>query len=296
MAMAKALKEGFKFEGAGDGLLDFGELAGGEFFPARADGSIVAEAAEEEFDFGEGEAHLAGEADEEHTVESVAGVAALAAKALGRGEEAALFVVTDGGGVEIGASSELADFHDGDPEILLDLKLTLSFSIGGWDVANPNWRKAMKNGNGRFVTVMKKGAASLTLTIWIGGSGMTGLAAQGSAILVQPEKQVTTLQSKFYCNIKALTPEQRTRHKQLTEKLFAARKEIVETEKGYEFQYSPADVSLAELAEWVVAESKCCPFFDFHIDLEREGKLACLRLTGEEGIKAFIRAEFKMGK
>ena len=68
----------------------------------------------------------------------------------------------------------------------------------------------------------------------------------------------------------------------------------METEKGYEFQFSPGDVSLAELAEWVVAESKCCPFFDFHMDLEREGKLVCLRLTGEEGIKAFIRAEFKI--
>lgn len=154
----------------------------------------------------------------------------------------------------------------------------------------------MKNGNGRFVTVIKKGAAGLTLAIWIGGSGMTGLAAQSSAILVQPEKQVTTVQSKFYCNIKALAVEERARHKSLTEKLMTVRKEIVETEKGYEFQYRPTDVSLAELAAWVTAESKCCPFFDFHIDLEREGKLACLRLTGEEGIKAFIRAEFKIEK
>jgi len=104
------------------------------------------------------------------------------------------------------------------------------------------------------------------------------------------------VQSKFYCNIKALTVEERARHKSLTEKLMAVRKEIVETDKGYEFQYRPTDVSLAELAAWVSAESKCCPFFDFHIDLEREGKLACLRLTGEEGIKAFIRAEFKMEK
>ncbi len=101
-----------------------------------------------------------------------------------------------------------------------------------------------------------------------------------------------TTQSKFFCNSKALTPEERAHHKQLTEKLLAARKEIVETEKGYEFQFSPKNVSLAELAEWVAAESKCCPFFDFHIDLENEGKLICLRLTGEEGIKQFIRAEF----
>ena len=103
-----------------------------------------------------------------------------------------------------------------------------------------------------------------------------------------------TTQSKFYCNIKALTPEERARHKQLTEKLMAARKETVETAKGYELQYTPADVTIGEVAEWVVAESKCCPFLDFHIDLENEGELICLRLTGEEGIKEFINTEFKI--
>src|SRR6266851_454039 len=156
------------------------------------------------------------------------------------------------------------------------------------------WRKAMKNRKERIVAMGKKSTAGVTLALWIGGSGAMGLAAQGSAIVAGAERQVATVQSKFYCNIKALTPEERARHKQLGEKLMAARKETVETEKGYEFQYSPADVSMAELADWVAAESKCCPFFDFHIDLEREGKLVCLRLTG--GIKAFIRAEFNVEK
>ena len=154
----------------------------------------------------------------------------------------------------------------------------------------------MKNRSGQFVTAMKKVATGTGLAMLIGSGGTMGLASQGSAILVQPEKQVTTVQSKFYCNTKALTAEERARHTQLSEKLMAARKEIVESEKGYEFQYSPADVSLAEVAEWVARESKCCPFFDFHIDLENRGKLVCLRLTGAEGIKAFIRAEFKVEK
>ena len=152
----------------------------------------------------------------------------------------------------------------------------------------------MKNGKERFVTMSKKSAAGVTLALWMGSGAAMGLAVQGPTFVVKPERQVATVQSKFYCNTKALTPEERARHKQLSEKLMAARKEIVETEKGYEFQYSPADVSVAELADWVAAESKCCPFFDFHIDLEREGKLVCLRLTGEEGIKAFIRAEFSI--
>jgi hypothetical protein len=123
---------------------------------------------------------------------------------------------------------------------------------------------------------------------------VAGLAALlWSAALVQAspqetktkvkEKQVLTKQNKFYCNIKAVNPAERESHKQLTDKLISARKEIVETEKGYEFQYSPSNVLIAQLADWVMAKGKCCPFFDFHIGLEREGKLLCLRLTGEEG-------------
>ena len=124
-------------------------------------------------------------------------------------------------------------------------------------------------------------------------SGETAsLRALDSVRAAGQEKQIVTTQSKFYCNTKALQPGERARHKQLTDKLTSIRKEVVETEKGYEFQYSPSDVSLLELADWVVAEGKCCPFFDFHIDLEQEGTLLCLRLTGAEGIKAFIRTEF----
>jgi hypothetical protein len=134
--------------------------------------------------------------------------------------------------------------------------------------------------------------AGAALALLILGGEAEGLTVQNSAR--DKGKEMATTQSKFYCNVKALTPEERARHTQLTEKLLAARKEIVETAKGYEFQFSPKSVSLAELADWVSAESKCCPFFDFHIDLEGEGSLLCLRLTGEEGIKAFIRAEFQV--
>jgi len=147
----------------------------------------------------------------------------------------------------------------------------------------------------QFVGMCKKcavGAAVLALV----SAGTTATAVPRPHKMAQAanaKKQMTT-QSKFYCNIKALTPEERAHHKQLGDKLMAARRETVEMDRGYEFQFSPKDVTLAELADWVVNESKCCPFFDFHIDLENEGKLVCLRLTGEEGIKQFIRAEFRV--
>src|SRR2546429_8908649 len=116
----------------------------------------------------------------------------------------------------------------------LDLKLTLSFSIRGWDVANPNWRKAMKNGKEQFVRMSKKGAAGVTLALLMGSGGAMGLAAQGSTFVVKPGRQVGTGQSKVYCKIKPLTAEERARHKQLGGKLMAAREGIVGTEKGYE--------------------------------------------------------------
>jgi len=132
------------------------------------------------------------------------------------------------------------------------------------------------------------------VTLFAESVGATGLTRRSTQESGKADRQVITRQNKFYCNIKALTPEERAHHKQLGDRLTAARKAVVETDKGYEFQFSPQDVTIAELADWVVAESKCCPFLDFHIDLENEGKRICLRLTGEEGIKQFIRAEFSL--
>jgi hypothetical protein len=175
---------------------------------------------------------------------------------------------------------------------MVDLKLTLSSSIlrsGRADLTEESHDSAARakrketevacvGCGGRCVAFKRRAGAIVT----------AGNEVQGK------EKQVLTTQNKFYCNIKALNPAECIRHKELTDKLIAAWKEVVETEKGYEFQYSPSNVSLAELADWVEAEGKCCRFFDFHIDLEREGTLLCLRLTGEEGIKLFIRSEFQV--
>ena len=65
-----------------------------------------------------------------------------------------------------------------------------------------------------------------------------------------------------------------------------------ELSDGYSFKIDPKQVSLAEVAEWVLAERKCCPFFTFEIGVEGESGALTLRLKGREGVKAFIRMEF----
>ena len=113
VAMLKVLEKSLETEPAGDAGVDFGEFSGGEFFPARADRCVVAKTVEEELDFREGEAHFAGEADEEDAVEGARGIASLATGAMRRSEQAELFVVADGGSVKAGAKGEFTDFHGG---------------------------------------------------------------------------------------------------------------------------------------------------------------------------------------
>ena len=60
-----------------------------------------------------------------------------------------------------------------------------------------------------------------------------------------PEKTMAT-QSKFYCNMKVLSHTERVRHLMLTGKLIMLRNKIVELQSGYEFQFSPSTVSIAD--------------------------------------------------
>jgi hypothetical protein len=151
-----------------------------------------------------------------------------------------------------------------------------------------NGQSGTKSEEGSFGRNLRMTTVAAAVVIVTG----SGVMATQDVASQRGDAEVMVTANKFYCNVGALSGAERTRHAELARKLMERRQQIVEYEKGYEFQYSPKDVTVPEVAEWVVAESKCCPFFDFHIDLEEEGKLVCLRLTGAEGVKAFIRSEF----
>jgi hypothetical protein len=91
------------------------------------------------------------------------------------------------------------------------------------------------------------------------------------------------------CNMNALTEEQRTRHVAATKRLLAhaTRTDLAD---GYAFTIDRSLISVAELAEWVADESRCCPALDFHLELPAFGPLA-LRLDGGADVKQFIAAE-----
>lgn len=100
------------------------------------------------------------------------------------------------------------------------------------------------------------------------------------------------------CHLDALTPEERERHRSLGETLQGAIAGASELPDGYEVSVDLARLGgaagsppLARLAEWVDLESRCCPFLAFRIDLPEGARIARLRLTGGDGVKAFLRTE-----
>jgi hypothetical protein len=96
----------------------------------------------------------------------------------------------------------------------------------------------------------------------------------------------------FYCNLNALSPKERAKHEKLGLKVWAARVTTEELEDGYAFQLQKEKISLVELAEWITDEDKCCSFFHFEVEVERNRGPLWLKIRGDEGIKRFIRATF----
>jgi hypothetical protein len=95
----------------------------------------------------------------------------------------------------------------------------------------------------------------------------------------------------FACNLRGLTQVERLRHTELSRKLLGAVSEKKELDDGYAFKL-PAD-ALLEGAQWVKYEHKCCPFFTLTLEQGRDdGGPLWLKITGREGVKAFIRHEF----
>lgn len=111
-----------------------------------------------------------------------------------------------------------------------------------------------------------------------------------SATLMAESKR----ESPFACDRMALNAEARKRHfDELGPALRPLVKSVRELTNGYEFEFPFNADTYRLVTEWTGGEHLCCPFFDIELRLEREGGAFWLRLTGREGVKQFIAADFK---
>ena len=100
-----------------------------------------------------------------------------------------------------------------------------------------------------------------------------------------------TNQSPLACDMTAIPATQRQTHLSASRALFAQIQETGELSDGYQFRFANEPNVIKQLAEFVSLEKLCCPFLGFAIEIEAENGPVWLRLTGREGVKAFIREE-----
>ncbi len=96
------------------------------------------------------------------------------------------------------------------------------------------------------------------------------------------------------CNLKAFTPQERQEWRAGLDRFHSAVTSTRELKDGYEFHVDPARASLAQVAAWIELERKCCPFFDYRLDVQGGNGSLSVSLTGGEGVKEFIRLDFSL--
>jgi len=61
---------------------------------------------------------------------------------------------------------------------------------------------------------------------------------------------------------------------------------------GYVFKLDSNAVTLAEAAEWISMERRCCPFLTLQLCASGNETDWTMTLTGPEGVKLFVIEEF----
>jgi hypothetical protein len=98
----------------------------------------------------------------------------------------------------------------------------------------------------------------------------------------------------FACRLDALDAAQRERHKMLWTQVRDHFKEVKEMADGYGFRFASDSSTILAVAEWATLERLCCPFFNFALEIEGENDSAWLRITGQKGVKEFLRLEMNL--
>ena len=98
-------------------------------------------------------------------------------------------------------------------------------------------------------------------------------------------------ESPLACDMSAIESSRREQHVATGREVLGAVTEILELPDGYAFRLPSEAHTLLKAAEFISLEKLCCPFLGFVLEVEPEGGSVWLRLTGREGVKAFIREE-----
>lgn len=92
-------------------------------------------------------------------------------------------------------------------------------------------------------------------------------------------------QPPIACHLQALSAEQRKELRRLSARGVDAVVASKELPDGYSFQLQ---LPLTEVAQWVDLWRRCCPFYEFQVDVHGEDGSIWLSLRGRPGVKEYF--------
>jgi hypothetical protein len=99
-------------------------------------------------------------------------------------------------------------------------------------------------------------------------------------------------ETTFKCNL--TTPEFRERKATAIADLKKIIKRKKELKNGYAYKFPGSDEVVAKLNDFIKTEKECCDFFTFNLTVSKNKSNAWLEITGEEGVKEFIKTEIEL--
>lgn len=95
----------------------------------------------------------------------------------------------------------------------------------------------------------------------------------------------------IFCDLSVFTDEERTRHMQVSQELFAAITEIQESDAGYALRLPDEAGMILKIADFINDDRRCCAFIHFGMEVEPNSNAIWLTLKGGADVKAAIRGD-----
>ena len=90
------------------------------------------------------------------------------------------------------------------------------------------------------------------------------------------------------CDLDAISANDRPRYNELRAMLASAAVGRRALPDGVAIEVETERMTLAQLAEWISFERKCCPFLEFRIEVAPDSGPVWLSLTGRPGVREFL--------
>ena len=95
------------------------------------------------------------------------------------------------------------------------------------------------------------------------------------------------------CDLTVFSPATRKEMAAKVPGLFEKVQTVHELSDGFEFQFPNEPGIFLALADFVEHERQCCPFFHFTLRVPPNAGPLSLRMTGGEGVKAYVEATWQ---